>query len=398
MPQNRTELRGQDILCFAGEDWWMHNPHSNLHLMQSFSKANRILYVSSIGVKAVNVGGDKFLLKKVLKKLKSFGRYFKEARKNIFVLTPFALPVLKGREERIRRWNNALLHLQVSWALKRLRMDSYIEWVCSPVVHDVALKLRDKRCRIFVYYCVDNVSYVEGGKQDAQLAEWDESLQKKADLAFFVNRKLMEERKALNPETHHLGHGVDYEHFAVCQDGKTGIPEEMKAIPQPIAGYMGIIRGLDTPLIEKLARSNPGVSFVFVGDVYMDVSPLKALPNVSFLGRKTYDVLPRYLNAFACNCLFYEAGDVFNEYRNPKKLIEYLATGKPVVSLPNLELNQFKDLVQIAADAEEFGVKMRQAIAADEPASRAKRIAYAASHTWDEIARQAAAHILRLMR
>ena len=39
---DRAPLAGQDIVCFAGEDWWFHNPHSNLHIMQAWSARNRM--------------------------------------------------------------------------------------------------------------------------------------------------------------------------------------------------------------------------------------------------------------------------------------------------------------------------------------------------------------------
>ena len=44
-------LQGHDIICFAGEDWWFHNPHSNLHLMREFAKNNRVLFVNSPGIR-----------------------------------------------------------------------------------------------------------------------------------------------------------------------------------------------------------------------------------------------------------------------------------------------------------------------------------------------------------
>jgi len=44
-------LVDQDIVCFAGEDWWFHNPHAKLHLMKAWSARNRILFVNSPGIR-----------------------------------------------------------------------------------------------------------------------------------------------------------------------------------------------------------------------------------------------------------------------------------------------------------------------------------------------------------
>jgi glycosyltransferase involved in cell wall biosynthesis len=65
-------LSGEDIICFAGEDWWYHNPHSNLHIMKALSKANRVLFVNSIGVRMPDFKKDPiFAWKRITGKLKN---------------------------------------------------------------------------------------------------------------------------------------------------------------------------------------------------------------------------------------------------------------------------------------------------------------------------------------
>ncbi len=39
-------LSGQSIVCFAGEDWWYHHPHSKNHILKRLAKHNRVLFVS----------------------------------------------------------------------------------------------------------------------------------------------------------------------------------------------------------------------------------------------------------------------------------------------------------------------------------------------------------------
>src|SRR5437868_3207683 len=41
-------LNGKSIVCFGGEDWWYHHPHSKNHLMKRFARAeNRVVFVNS---------------------------------------------------------------------------------------------------------------------------------------------------------------------------------------------------------------------------------------------------------------------------------------------------------------------------------------------------------------
>ena len=63
--------------------------------------------------------------------------------------------------------------------------------------------------------------------------------------------------------------------------------------------------GGDWALYEKLLRKAvetagrlPDVQFVLVGEILVDVAPLRALPNVHLLGRKPYADLPAYAAAF----------------------------------------------------------------------------------------------------
>jgi hypothetical protein len=40
-------LNGKSIVCFGGEDWWYHHPHSKNHLMRRFARAgNRVVFVN----------------------------------------------------------------------------------------------------------------------------------------------------------------------------------------------------------------------------------------------------------------------------------------------------------------------------------------------------------------
>src|SRR2546429_8798020 len=63
---------GKSIICFAGEDWWYHHPHSKYHLMRRFAKAgNRVIFVNSISM-GLPALGNKDLLPRVLRKLRSY--------------------------------------------------------------------------------------------------------------------------------------------------------------------------------------------------------------------------------------------------------------------------------------------------------------------------------------
>ena len=390
------ELIHENIVCFAGEDWWFHNPHSNYHLMKHFAGKNRVLFVNSIGIRMPSLQNDKFFWKRITNKLKSMARYLKKAGENLYVFTPFAFPPFRGMEKPVERLNGVLLALQLGVVLRLLKMKQPILWVTSPTAKNIALDLRKKYAKLLVYYCVDNVSLFPGVNRE-YLYSLETELHRRADLAFFVNHKLLKERKDLNPNTRYLGHGVDYEHFARSAEQDLPAPVDLKDIPRPIVGYMGEIQSADMDLIRYLSEKNSALSFVFVGEVYDDVSGKKLPANVYFLGKRPYEALPAYLRQMACLCLYYRTDDDYNCYRNPKKLLEYLATGKPIISVPIYEMEYFKETIWVAKDKEEFSGLIQRAIKDEDPVFRWKRMTLAQSHTWEAVSVAASRDILEAL-
>jgi glycosyltransferase involved in cell wall biosynthesis len=189
-----------------------------------------------------------------------------------------------------------------------------------------ALSMRRKWARLLVYYCTDNIAFFRGADTEF-VKTLDATLQDRADITFFTGRRLFGERARARTETHLLSHGVEYSLFAQTQNPNGTVPAELEGLRQPVVGFVGAITGLDLDLIEKVARAHPNVSFVYIGTLLMDVTPLRGIDNVRFLGFRPYGVLPDYLRWFRCCIICYRRGDPFNDYRSPKKLLEYFATG-----------------------------------------------------------------------
>ena len=382
-------LRGRDVICFAGEDWWFHNPHSNLHLMREFAKDNRVLFVNSPGIRFPSFRDGRFAWKRVLGKLKSLAKSTQLAERNLWVMTPFAIPMISGCGRLISWINERLLLWQIKRAMSGLGLQTPILWVTVVVANAVALRLRRELGCYLVYYCVDNIT-VFPGVDSAYLATLEEDLHRGADIAFFVNHALLVHYQGRNENTFYVGHGVDFEHFSRVHTDSLPVPGDMVSIVSAsqgrIAGYMGEINGMDADLIAYLANENPSVSFVFIGTSYEDISVLQALPNVFFLGQKAYQDLPAYLSCFAVCCLYYKTNLEFNKYRNPKKLLEYLATGRPVVSVDIPEVSYFGGAIAIAKTFAEYGQLLRCALSEDSALKRSERVNFAASQTWEKIA------------
>ena len=65
---NNEPLSGESIVCFAGEDWWSHNPHSNKHLMQELARqGTRVLFVNSTGLRTPRLFQNRYAWKRILR-------------------------------------------------------------------------------------------------------------------------------------------------------------------------------------------------------------------------------------------------------------------------------------------------------------------------------------------
>jgi hypothetical protein len=65
-------LTDRSIICFGGEDWWYHHPHSKAHLMRKFARAgNKVNFVNSISMGLPGLM-HKDLLPRIKRKLGSY--------------------------------------------------------------------------------------------------------------------------------------------------------------------------------------------------------------------------------------------------------------------------------------------------------------------------------------
>ncbi len=161
-------------------------------------------------------------------------------------------------------------------------------------------------------------------------------LLRRVDQVIVHSPALLAKKGGINRHTEMIPNGVDFARYSAPQ-----LPmPDIAAIPRPRIGYAGVIKKqLDLALLVGLAHARPSYAFVLVGPVLNVegkqhlVAQLRKLPNVHFLGSKTVDQLPAYVQHFDVCLMCYEVND-YTKYIFPLKLNEYLATGLPTVSSP----------------------------------------------------------------
>jgi glycosyltransferase involved in cell wall biosynthesis len=134
---------------------------------------------------------------------------------------------------------------------------------------------------------------------------------------------------------------------------------------RPILGWFGVVdERVDYGLLHDLARLRPQWSIAMVGPVVkIDPNLLPHSPNLFWLGSREYSVLPNYCRAFDV-CIMPFALNAATEFINPTKALEYMATGRPIVSTPVKDVvRQWSDLVYVGRGAEQWAALVEKILA-----------------------------------
>jgi glycosyltransferase involved in cell wall biosynthesis len=337
-------IQGQGIICITQD--WQGDPTSKKHIMRVLSRHNKILWVNSIGVRRPSVSA--YDLHRMGYKLRRIVSGCREVEPNIFVMDPPVLP-LPG-VALAERLNRLILAARLRQLCRRLGIGRPLLWAFQPNVNWLLGSLNE---RLVIYHCVDDHSELPGVSK-AVIAGMERELVGRADIVLTTAEKLRDERRAVNPRTYFIPHGVDVAHFSRALDPATTVAPEIAALPKPVIGFFGLLADwVDLDMIAALARARPRWSFALVGKTQTDLRPLQGVPNVHLIGQQPYETLPGYCRGFDVGLIPFRMNELTLRV-NPLKLREYLAAGLPVVSTPLPEVVRYQDVVHIATNKEGF--------------------------------------------
>lgn len=369
-------LWGQSIICFAGEDWWYHHPHSKNHILKRLAQQNKVLFVNSISMGLPSLSNPDFFLK-IRRKLKSYMKWLSKAPEGLWVMTPINFPLYGTRAG--RELNRFMLVFQLRLVMLILGMHKPVLWVAIPPAADLVGHLGE---RMLLYQVSDKYEANEDSALSAEvIRSFDRKLKQSADVVMFSGRRLFEESH--EPNRFYLEQAVDFEHFAT--ETAEASPE-IAGIPRPILGYFGAMDYvMDTELMAEVSSRRPGWHWVMLG-LKSNLVQVSA-PNIHFVGPKPYSDLPSFAKHFDVCVLPWRQNNAFTSYGSAIKVREYLATGKPVVISPLYEYLNTPG-VRIYRSTAEFISQVEDALQNDTPAGRNIRQSAVRGCTWDVRARQ----------
>ena len=226
---------------------------------------------------------------------------------------------------------------------------------------------------LLIYDAVD-----EPKEEFSSWAPYYPSILQQAHLIFASAKSIYENLSSLHPNVHLVPNGVDYAHFATSRLPK---PADLPT-QKPLIGYSGAVAPwLDWDLIRFALRENHDLKFVFIGTLFQLKQFPLGLPNVKYLGLKSYAQLPAYFRHFSLGLIPFRLSEM-TKGCNPIKLYEYYATGLPVVGTPLPELLTVPK-IHLESDPHRFSQRLRQ-IALQGDSEQSERCAYAQANDWRE--------------
>src|SRR5262249_57664738 len=81
----------------------------------------------------------------------------------------------------------------------------------------------------------------------------------------------------------------------------------LRGLRRPLIGFYGLIeKWIDLGLVEYLARRRPDWTFAMIGRLAVPEEEVPRLPNIHYLGVRSYDVLPEYGGQFDAAVIPYQ--------------------------------------------------------------------------------------------
>ncbi len=264
------------------------------------------------------------------------------------------------------------------------------------------LYLRDMvRPDALMYYNMDDYSLYWPSRA-AVVRRLERQAVREADLSVFCARvraeALAEEVPGSADRIIHLPHGAPLRNIPPMPlHQPSSPPPDLARLPGPRLGFVGSLEDrIDWPLVEQTARAFPTGSVVLVGQEpspapgerwYRDYLQAAALPNVYRLGWKPQSEIGAYMSAFDVCLIPYRVDHPFNRAACPTKVMDYMATTRPVVSTALPECQLYRHLFDVETSEDGFLEAVRRIVVRDgDDGLAGQRWTQARTSTWERTA------------
>ncbi|MEI6947775.1 glycosyltransferase family 1 protein [Paraflavisolibacter sp. H34] len=350
-------LQGRDLICFSHLRWAFVYQRPQ-HLLSRFARHTRVFYIEE---PVFQEGPDRLEVQ--------------QPEQQLYVVVPH---LQQDKSEAVEgRLQQLVLDLLPAHNIQR-----YFCWYYTPMALSFTSQLQPE---FVVYDCMDELSAFKFAPPE--LKEREQQLLQRADVVFTGGYSIYEAKKDRHANIHPFPSSIDKHHFLQARAPQSD-PDDQAAIPHPRLGFIGVIdERMDIDLVAQAAAARPQWQFVMIGPVVkIDPASLPQLPNLHYLGGKTYSELPRYIAGWDIALIPFALNES-TQFISPTKTPEYLAAGKPVISTPIRDVvRPYGDqgLVRIAATAGEWVAQAEAELNTPEKTAWLEQVdAFLADQSWD---------------
>lgn len=363
--------RPRSIVCFSINEWG-DVPRNQVHLMRvAHDRGYSVLYVETVGLRRPELTLRD--VKKIARRIRRLLRPIRRVDDRFWVFSPISFPVHGIRA--LDRVNRDVLGLQLRVVCHFIGLVRPILWSYLP--QGVSLKSSLKPSATIYFRCDDYTAF--RGVNARQIERLEGEAVANADLCLASARHYLDGPLKSAYHALWLPNAVDLAHY----DGQN-TSDPYIGIERPVLLMMGTLEyWLDVVLLAAIARLRPSWTIVLAGPLRIDLTPVREISNVKYLGVVAYDRLPD-LVANADVCLIPFLRTPVSDGASPGKMFQYLAGGRPVVATRVLDPADFGDFVYFADnDPEDFVRVVERAISEDTSERRVWRITQMREHTWE---------------
>ncbi len=369
-------IKNKDIIIIGSIDW-KTNWQTQHRLVTSLIKQNnRVLYIENTGIRTAKIS-DLSRIKDRISNWSKSAKGFTEKKKNLFIFSPivFPFPFVKF----FYFINLFIVNFLLSNWFKTLKFknDILISFLPTPLSYEIK---NLTNANLNIYYCANEMKGIH--KKNKKIDDLEKLFFKEADVSFVISDNLEKKAKKFTKKVFRLPAGVELNKFNFKSTKKI-IPIKGK----PIIGYIGAITEVfDLKLLEFLSKNNPGLNFVIIGRIYVNVNKLKKIKNIYFINEIKHSRLPSFIKGFDVGIIPYKVNDFTNSVYSCK-LNEYLSMGIPVVSTNLKETNiynkNYNSIIHIGNSYEKFNQKINENLKNNTKLKIRNRILAAKKNSWE---------------
>ncbi len=294
-----------------------------------------------------------------------------------------------GRLEKLFRIY--LQQLVKSWCQQLKQISGESPWIVASEPH-FAPWVRKVPSEQLIYYNFDDYVLYRPNRKHQILAQEKELIERAAITLCSSHSQLMTLQKRHpygSDRIHHFPHGTV----------ETYLNHQLENPPEAMTvGYVGNLGDrLDWHLIYDVIKACPEVTFVFVGGIDVSAEEMSAdwhtalkavlkMPNVRYVGKVPSDQVAQHYSSFAINWIPYVVEHSFNQAACPTKIMDGIASGRPILSTDIPECRLYPEWITIFHNVENAVMHIRKQLAFyQQPEAYEKslhQLRFAQQNTW----------------